>query len=84
MKVLKNQYLERKVCPLFHMKTTDSKNLVKVNQILPIMQEHFGNSNLFQEQRMNKECFATSNLNKQQTIVAFLNKNRDLCDKLIS
>ena len=52
MKVLKNQYLERKVCPLFHMKTTDSKNLVKVNQILPIMQEHFGNSNLFQEQRM--------------------------------
>lgn len=32
----------------------------------------------------NKECFATSNLNKQQTIVAFLNKNRDLCDKLIN
>lgn len=26
------------------MKTTNSKNLVKVNQILPIMQEHFGQS----------------------------------------
>lgn len=26
------------------MKITDSKDLVKVNQILPIMQEHFGNS----------------------------------------
>ncbi len=26
------------------MKTTDSKDLVKVNQILPIMQEYFGNS----------------------------------------
>ncbi len=26
------------------MKTTDSKDLVKINQILPIMQEHFGNS----------------------------------------
>ena len=25
------------------MKTTDSKDLAKVNQILPIMQEHFGN-----------------------------------------
>lgn len=25
------------------MKTTDSKALVKVNQILPIMQEYFGN-----------------------------------------
>lgn len=28
----------------FSMKTTDSKDLVKVNQILPIMQEYFGNS----------------------------------------
>ena len=28
----------------FSMKITDSKDLVKVNQILPIMQEHFGNS----------------------------------------
>lgn len=28
----------------FSMKTTDSKDLVKVNQILPIMQEHFGKS----------------------------------------
>ena len=28
----------------FSMKTTDSKNLVKVNQILPIMQEYFGKS----------------------------------------
>ena len=26
------------------MKTTNSKDLVKVNQILPIMQEHFGQS----------------------------------------
>ena len=26
------------------MKTTDSKDLAKVNQILPIMQEYFGNS----------------------------------------
>ena len=26
------------------MKITESKDLVKVNQILPIMQEHFGNS----------------------------------------
>lgn len=26
------------------MKTTNSKDLVKVNQILPIMQEHFGKS----------------------------------------
>ena len=26
------------------MKTTDSKDLVKVNQILPIMQEYFGKS----------------------------------------
>ncbi len=26
------------------MKTTTLKNSVKVNQILPIMQEHFGNS----------------------------------------
>ena len=26
------------------MKITDSKDLVKVTQILPIMQEHFGNS----------------------------------------
>jgi len=26
------------------MKITDSKDLVKVNQILPIMQEHFGDS----------------------------------------
>ena len=28
----------------FSMKTTDSKDLVKVNQILPIMQEYFGKS----------------------------------------
>ena len=28
----------------FSMKTTDSKDLAKVNQILPIMQEYFGNS----------------------------------------
>ena len=28
----------------FSMKTTDFKNLAKVNQILPIMQEYFGNS----------------------------------------
>lgn len=28
----------------FSMKTTDSKDLLKVNQILPIMQEYFGNS----------------------------------------
>ena len=28
----------------FSMKTTDPKDLVKVNQILPIMQEHFGKS----------------------------------------
>lgn len=28
----------------FSMKTTDSKDLVKVNQTLPIMQEYFGNS----------------------------------------
>ena len=31
-----------KVWPLFTMKITTSKDLVKVNQILPIMQEHFG------------------------------------------
>lgn len=29
---------------VFSMNITDSKNLVKVNQILPIMQEYFGNS----------------------------------------
>ena len=29
---------------VFSMKTTDSKDLVKVNQILPIMQEYFGKS----------------------------------------
>ena len=28
----------------FSMKTTDSKDLAKVNQILPIMHEYFGNS----------------------------------------
>lgn len=28
----------------FSMKTTDSKDLVKVNPTLPIMQEYFGNS----------------------------------------
>ena len=28
----------------FSMKATDSKDLVKVNQILPIMQEYFGKS----------------------------------------
>ena len=28
----------------FSMKTTDFKDLAKVNQILPIMQEYFGNS----------------------------------------
>ena len=36
----------------FSMKTTDSKDLVKVNQVLPIMQEYFGESmNLARIQR---------------------------------
>ncbi len=33
-----------KVSPLFLMKTTNFKDSVKVHQILPIMQEHFGQS----------------------------------------
>ena len=32
----------------FSMNTTNSKDMFKVNQLLPIMQEHFGQNILFQ------------------------------------
>ncbi len=43
-KSLKFSNLKEKFGRFFSMKTTNSKDLVKVNQILPIMQEHFGQS----------------------------------------
>ena len=42
-KSLKDSGFKEKLAA-FSMKTTNSKDLVKVNQILPIMQEYFGNS----------------------------------------
>ena len=42
-KSLKNSGFKEKLAA-FSMKTTDSKDLAKVNQILPIMQEYFGKS----------------------------------------
>ena len=42
-KFLKNSGFKEKLAA-FSMKTTDSKDLAKVNQILPIMQEYFGKS----------------------------------------
>ena len=40
---MKISNFKEKLAP-FSVKTTDSKDLVKVNQILPIMQEYFGKS----------------------------------------
>ena len=42
-KSLKDSGFKEKLAA-FSMKTTDFKDLAKVNQILPIMQEYFGNS----------------------------------------